>query len=150
MASRREPVSVICVFSDADVRRRCLDRSIDEQRAEADVEYLPIDNTGGAFASAGAALNHAAAQARHEFVVFVHQDVYLHSLARLEEAAGMLADDEASGSWALSARRRRAASAGACATACSCSASRPRGRRSSTASTRRCSSYRAACSSASR
>ncbi len=93
MASRREPVSVVCVFSDAEVRRRCLDRSIEDHRREAEVEYLPIDNTDGSFPTAGAALNHGAALARNDYIVFVHQDVYLHSLRRLEYAAGMLADD---------------------------------------------------------
>jgi glycosyl transferase family 2 len=98
VAARREPVSIVTVFNDPEVRRSCLDRSIEAHRDEAPaVEYLPIDNTGGAFASAGAALNHGAAQARHEYLVFVHQDVYLHSLAGLEEAAGMLADDEGIG-----------------------------------------------------
>jgi len=94
---RREPVSVICVFSDPEVRRRCLDRSIEEQRREANVEYLPIDNTGGSFSTAGAALNHGAALAMNDYLVFVHQDVYLHSLRRLEYAAGMLADDPSIG-----------------------------------------------------
>jgi hypothetical protein len=93
VAGRREPVSLICVFSDAEVRRRCLDRSIEAHRREADVEYLPIDNTDGSFPTAGAALNHGAARARNDYLVFVHQDVYLHSLQRLEHAAGMLADD---------------------------------------------------------
>jgi hypothetical protein len=55
---------------------------------------VQVDNTGGPFPSAGAALNHGAGEARHDFLVFVHQDVYLHSLKALEEAAGMLADDE--------------------------------------------------------
>ena len=32
MASRQIPVSIICVFNDPDVRRRCLDRSIEEHR----------------------------------------------------------------------------------------------------------------------
>jgi Glycosyltransferase like family len=91
---RREPVSIVTVFNDPDVRRTCLDRSIEAHRDEAPrTEYLPIDNVGGAFASAGAALNHGAAKATHEYVVFAHQDVYLHSLVALEEAAGLLADD---------------------------------------------------------
>ena len=93
MHPRRLPVSVICVFNDPDVRRGCLDRSIADHRGEAEVEYLPIDNVDGAFATAGAALNHGASLARHEHLVFVHQDVYLHSLAALEAAAGALADD---------------------------------------------------------
>jgi Glycosyltransferase like family len=88
-------VSIVTVFNDPDVRRACLDRSIETHRAEAPaVEYLPIDNVAGTFASAGAALNHGASMASHDYVVFVHQDVYLHSLVALEEAAGMLADDE--------------------------------------------------------
>jgi hypothetical protein len=97
VASRRKPVSVICVFNDPYVRRGCLDRSIEEHRHEADVEYLPIDNTDGSFPTAGAALNHGATLATNDYLVFVHQDVYLHSLRRLEQAAGMLADDPSIG-----------------------------------------------------
>jgi hypothetical protein len=92
VTSRRLPVSIVCVFNDPDVRRDCLDRSVQQHRHEvADLEYIPVDNVTGAFASAGAALNHGAAQARHDYVAFVHQDVHLHSLAALEEAAGVLA-----------------------------------------------------------
>jgi hypothetical protein len=93
MADRREPVSVICVFSDAEVRRRCVDRSIAERGEEAEIEYLPIDNTKGAFETAGAALNHGASLATHDYLAFVHQDVYLHSLRALEQAAGVLRED---------------------------------------------------------
>jgi hypothetical protein len=94
MASRRARVSIICVFNDLEVRRRNLDRSIERHHDEATVEYLPIDNVDGSFATAGAALNHGASLAKHDHLVFVHQDVYLHSLRALEEAAGALADDE--------------------------------------------------------
>ncbi len=93
MARRRAPVSIICVFNDAEVRRRCLDRSIEEHRRDADVEYLPIDNTDGSFSTAGAALNHGASLASNDHLVFVHQDVYLHSLRALEHAAGLLVED---------------------------------------------------------
>ena len=94
MSRPRLPVSILCVANDIAVRERNLDRSIGEHLAEApDTEYLPIDNTEGAFASAGAALNLGASRARHDHLVFVHQDVYLHSLSALEEAAGMLAQN---------------------------------------------------------
>ena len=87
MASQPVPVSIICVFNDPDVRSRNLDRSIEDHRDEATVEYLPIDNVDGSFATAGAALNHGASLAEHDYLAFVHQDVYLHSLRALEAAA---------------------------------------------------------------
>jgi len=94
MAVSRVPVSIVCVANDEAVRSRCLDRSIAELLHEAPAtEYLPIDNRDGAFASAGAALNHGARQARHDYVAFVHQDVCLHSLVALERAAGAVAAD---------------------------------------------------------
>lgn len=97
-ARRRVPVSIITVYNDPEVRAACLDRSIEAHRDEAPAtEYLPVDNTRGAFASAGAALNHGAAQAGNDVLVFVHQDVHLHSLVALEEAAGLLADDPSIG-----------------------------------------------------
>ena len=91
---RRTPVSIVCVFNDHDVRSGCLDRSIRAGIEDApETEYLPVDNTDGSFRSAGAALNDGARRARHEVVVFVHQDVHLHSLVALEEAAAELQDD---------------------------------------------------------
>jgi hypothetical protein len=65
------------------VRRQCLDRSIKKYSGDVDIDYVPVNNTTHAFASAGAALNHGAQKARHDLVVFVHQDVYLHSIDRL-------------------------------------------------------------------
>ncbi|WP_372593641.1 glycosyltransferase [Actinotalea sp.] len=95
---RRTPVSIVCVFNDPEVRVSCLDRSIRAGLDEApDTEYIPVDNTSGQYASAGAALNAGARRARHGVVVLVHQDVYLHSLAALERAAGALEDDPSTG-----------------------------------------------------
>jgi hypothetical protein len=98
VAIQRAPVSIVTVFNDPEVRSACLDRSLEAHGAEApDTEYLPVDNVDGAFASAGAALNHGAARATRDYVAFVHQDVYLHSLTALEEAAGRLAGDDGIG-----------------------------------------------------
>jgi Glycosyltransferase like family len=93
MSSERHSVSgisIVCVFNDADVRRDCLDRSIDEYSGAVAVDYVPVDNTTHDFKSAGAALNHGARLAKQDVVVFVHQDVYLHSIDRIAEAAGFL------------------------------------------------------------
>jgi hypothetical protein len=84
-------VSIVCVYNNLAVRQHCLDRSIERLDAEAsDVEYLPIDNVNGRFPCAGAALNHGASLASADVVAFVHQDVYLHSLTALKEAAGQM------------------------------------------------------------
>lgn len=94
----RTAVSVVCVFNDSEVRGSCLDRSLQDLAAEApDLEYIPVDNTGHAHATAGHALNHGARMARNPVVVFVHQDVYLHSLRALEQAAALLFADPAVG-----------------------------------------------------
>jgi glycosyl transferase family 2 len=84
-------VSIVCVYSDPAVRRECLDRSVlPYSRDAADVEYLPVDNVDGRYRSAGAALNHGASLARNDVVVFVHQDVFLHSVTAVIRAAGQM------------------------------------------------------------
>lgn len=89
-------LSVVCVFNNPDVLEDCLARSI---RATGDetVEFIPVDNRGQVYTTAGAALNHGVSRARNEVVVLVHQDVYLHSLPRLAAAAAHLRDER----WGL-------------------------------------------------
>lgn len=94
----RTPVSVVCVFNDPEVLESCLTRSVDAGLAEApQTELIAIDNRGNPFTTAGAALNHGARQAKNEVVVFVHQDVVLHSLPTLERAAALLMGDHGIG-----------------------------------------------------
>lgn len=94
----RLPVSIICVFNDTPVREQCLDSSIERDRSEVDdLDYIQVDNRDGAFPSAGAAFNFGASRARHDHLVFVHQDVVLHSLAALERAAAALDADHGIG-----------------------------------------------------
>jgi len=84
-------VSIICVYNNLAVREHCLDRSIKALSNEAaEVEYLPVENVNNTYSSAGAALNHGVSLAKNEVVAFAHQDVYLHSLTALKEAAGQL------------------------------------------------------------
>jgi len=91
-------LSIICVFNDAPVREQCLDSSIERHRSEVlDLDYVLVDNRDGAFASAGAGFNAGASRARHDHLVFVHQDVVLHSLAALERAAWILEADHGIG-----------------------------------------------------
>lgn len=91
MTPSQASVSIVCVYNKRAVREECLDRSIQELSGEAaNVEYLPVDNTKGEYPSAGAALNHGASLAKNDVVVCAHQDVYLHSLAALKDAAGLM------------------------------------------------------------
>jgi hypothetical protein len=91
-------LSIICVFNDALVREQCLDSSIERHRAEVDdLDYVMVDNREGAFQSAGAALNVGASRARHDHLVFAHQDVVLHSLTALEQAVAVLEADHSIG-----------------------------------------------------
>ena len=84
-------VSIVCVYNDPAVRRECLDRSVRAYGRHAPgVEYLPVDNVDGRYRSAGAALNHGASLAGNNVVVFVHQDVFLHSLAVVIRVAGQM------------------------------------------------------------
>ncbi|MGY0389294.1 glycosyltransferase [Nocardioides sp. WG-D5] len=94
----RTPVSIVCVYNDPAVLESCLEASVKAgPDASRQTEVIPVDNVSGDFASAGAALNHGARMARNEVVVFVHQDVYLHSLPALEAAAATLLADPAIG-----------------------------------------------------
>ena len=98
MGEVRTPVSIVCVYNDPAVLESCLAASVKAgQGASRQTEVIPVDNVSGAFASAGAALNHGARMARNEVVVFVHQDVYLHSLPALEAAAATLLADPSLG-----------------------------------------------------
>ncbi|WP_194409708.1 glycosyltransferase [Microbacterium cremeum] len=90
----RTPTSIVCVYNDPEVLGSCLARSISAGLHSApQTELIAVDNRGNPFPGAGAALNHGARQARNDVVVFVHQDVVLHSLVALEEAAGVLVAD---------------------------------------------------------
>lgn len=90
-------LSVVCVFNDPEVRRDCLDRSLAAAVEDGSVEYLAVDNVDHQFSSAGAALNHAAHRAQGDSVVFVHQDVFLHSIEPLRA----LGDELRGGAWGM-------------------------------------------------
>jgi hypothetical protein len=91
---QRTPVSIVCVSNNPQVLNNCLTRSVDTHRPTAPrTELIVVQNSENQFSTAGAALNHGVSLARNEVCVFVHQDVYLHSLVRLEEAAAALATD---------------------------------------------------------
>lgn len=91
---QREPVSIICVSNNREVLESCLEKSVKDGLAQApDTELIVMENSTQRYPTAGAALNEGVSQARHKVCVMVHQDVYLHSLPKLEEAASRLLQD---------------------------------------------------------
>ena len=82
-------VSIVCVYNDPSVLNSCLKKSIDAYSGKNSIDFVPVDNTRHAFASAGSALNFGARQSLHGLVVFAHQDVYLHSIDRLVEVGAL-------------------------------------------------------------
>lgn len=67
--------SLICVYNNQKILDNCLLKSLKEQ--ETDYNLISIDNTKNKFSSAAKALNFAAKKASSEYLVFVHQDIYL-------------------------------------------------------------------------
>jgi Glycosyltransferase like family len=91
---RRTPVSIVCVSNNSEILNDCLVRSFEAHKMTApNTELIVVENFQKEFSTAGAALNRGASLAHNEVCVFVHQDVYLHSLVKLEEAAAALVGD---------------------------------------------------------
>jgi hypothetical protein len=88
---RRIPVSIVCVYNDEPVLASWLRRSGGAPaEAAPQTGLLAVANPEPRFSTGRAALNHGAREARNDVLVFVHQDVVLHSLVELEEAAAEL------------------------------------------------------------
>ena len=79
-------VSIICVFNNESQMNSQLKFSLANQDME--YEFIGIDNISGSFSSAAGALNHGAAIASGDILIFSHQDIFL----KTEDALRMLAE----------------------------------------------------------
>ena len=77
--------SIICVFNNSKKLDQYLIKSLEQQTVP--FELITIDNTEGNYRAAAPVLNQAAKSARHEYLMFVHQDVALDSEDWLARAA---------------------------------------------------------------
>ena len=77
-------ISIVCVYSDEEILRDVLIKSLQCQTAE--YELITIDNRQNIYRSAAEALNHGGEIAKGHYIMFVHQDVRLGSDCWLEEA----------------------------------------------------------------
>ena len=85
-------VSVICVYNNSEQLHSQLEASLNLQDLE--FERVFLDNSGGRFSSAAAALNHGAAAASGDILIFSHQDIYLKTATALGELADAIAGCE--------------------------------------------------------
>ncbi len=67
-------MSIICVYNNEDILEKYLIKSLDKQSEE--YELILIDNRENEFKSASSALNYGAKEARGDYLVFAHQDIY--------------------------------------------------------------------------
>ena len=81
-------ISVVCVYNNKVVLEQVLLKSLRRQTAE--YELITLDNTNGKFSSAAQALNHGGSQAKGDYIIFAHQDMWLASDTWLEDAERIL------------------------------------------------------------
>jgi hypothetical protein len=77
-------ISVICVYNDRAALERMLLPSL--RRQSAKFEEILVDNSGGRYPSAAAALNEAGERARGDYLMVVHQDISFEDEGFLDAA----------------------------------------------------------------
>jgi GT2 family glycosyltransferase len=81
-------ISAICVYNNRSLLERYLIRSLNNQTVN--YEAIFIDNTSGRFKSAAEALNYGGEKAGGDYLMFIHQDVFLCSHSWLRNAEALL------------------------------------------------------------
>ena len=81
-------ISVVCVYNNEAILKVALSRSLQSQTAT--FELILLDNRDGRYRSAAQALNDGGRRAIGDFIMFVHQDMWLASDTWLEDAEKIL------------------------------------------------------------
>jgi len=81
-------ITVVCVYNSERSLGSVLLRSLKDQTAK--FELVTIDNSDNRYRSAAEALNYGGAKAKGDYIMFVHQDVWVGSNSWLEEVEGTL------------------------------------------------------------
>lgn len=77
-------ISIVCVYDDEKILNDWLLKSLKNQTVE--FELIKVDNTQYIFKLAAEALNYGGKKAKGEYIMFMHQDVYLLADDWLEKA----------------------------------------------------------------
>ena len=81
-------ISVVCVYSSEEILKDVLLRSLDTQTVK--FELITLDNRDNRYTSAAEALNYGGGKAKGEYIMFVHQDLWLGSHSLLEDVEDIL------------------------------------------------------------
>lgn len=81
-------ISVVCVYNNERTLKNVLLKSLNNQSAE--FELITLDNTDHRYKSASEALNYGGAKAKGDYIMFIHQDMWLVSDSLLEAVEEML------------------------------------------------------------
>jgi len=81
-------ISVVCVYNNESIFTNVLLKSLQKQTAR--YELIALDNTSGRFHSAAEAYNFGGASAKGDYIMFVHQDMFLARSTWLEDVEHIL------------------------------------------------------------
>ena len=68
-------ISIVCVYNNEITYKNVILKSLKNQSAK--FEMIPLDNRNNKYKSAAEALNHGGMKTKGEYIMFVHQDVFL-------------------------------------------------------------------------
>ena len=111
-------ISVVCVYNKEGIFASVLLKSLQNQTAA--YELIALDNTGGRFRSSAEAYNFGGAEAKGDYIMFAHQDMWLVTRTWLEDVESILRHLPAlgvagvAGAVSMSERSRRARFASSC------------------------------------
>jgi len=103
-------ISVVCVVNNKTVFENNISASLREQ--DVDYELLVADNVEGQFQSIPKALNEMASKAKHDYIMCVHQDVFLIGKSWLRNAEKICNDLEGSGVFGVAGVNEKGAFVG--------------------------------------
>lgn len=86
---RRIKVSIVVCFNDQEILEENLLKSLRQQQ-NIDFELMAVDNTRRKFLSIPSALNDGGRRATGDYIMFIHQDVYLCGIDWLDKALNFL------------------------------------------------------------
>ena len=87
----QKQISIVIVYNNAEKLEEA-QNWIDKQSLAADIQVVALDNRDNRYPSAAMALNYGAEHAQGDFLVFMHQDVYLWDLNAVQKICDYLTE----------------------------------------------------------